>query len=173
MEAIFIKNKIQLIENFTSIEVKVICPRKNIQTMLDTTKGHFISKKEIILPYNHNAGQVFEVIIRAKFENLKRYLKKDNFYNFKAENEREYKDLIKINEAKSGGYFYQTTQIYAAEIRGLYSFGDCSTWNNSRLTTFYWYANGRRIELNNTERTNYGNKRYVQNAGKWLSNKKY
>ena len=174
METIFINNKIQLIENSTTFEVKVICPKRNIQKMIVATKGRFISKKELRLNFNHNAGQIFEVIIKVRFEDVKQFLKKEDIYNFRnADNFDSYIEMIKINSF-GFGFAMQTKMCFKNVITSLYAFGDCSRLSgNGNTYTRYYRADGHSILRCNTDFTNNGEKRYIRTGKGLLSNRKY
>lgn len=175
MKTIFLNNKIQLIENFTNIQVVVICPKRNIQNMLKATKGKLISKKETRLNFNNHAGQVFEVTILARFENVEKYLKKQDLYNYNnAENYAAYMDLISVNSFGFGGFAMVTKLCYENVIVGLYAFGDCSRLSgNGNTYTRYYNANGHSILRCDNDFTNGGVKRYIKTGKGWLSNKNY
>lgn len=175
MKTIFLNNKIQLIEDFTNIEVKVICPKRNIQKMLEATKGRFISKKEIRLNFNNHAGQTFEVIIKARFENVKQFLKVQDIYNYRnAENFDSYIEMININSFGFGGFAMQTRDCFENIIISLYAFGDCSRLSgNGNSYTRYFKKNGHSILRCDNDFTNTGKKRYIKTGKGWLSNKKY
>lgn len=170
MKTIFINNKIQLIENYTYIEVKVICPKSNIQKMLDATKSKFISKTEISLNYNHLAGQVFEVVIKARFENVEQFLKKQSIANYyrSAENYNAYIDMVSIN-----GFFHSNT-CFETEIVSLYAFGDCSRLTgNGNTYTRYFRKDGHSILRCDNDFTENGNKRYIKTNKGWLTNRAF
>lgn len=175
MKTILINNKIQLIEKFTRIEVKVICPKKNIQKMLEKTGAKFLSKKEISLEFNHNAGQVFEITILVRFENVEKYLKCQDVYNYRnAENFDSYIEMININSFYCGGFAMQTKNCYENIVVGLYAFGDCSRLSgNGNSYTRYFRKDGHSILRCDTDFTSNGEKRYIKTGKGWLSNKAY
>ena len=175
METIFINNKIQLIEKFTRIEVKVICPKNNIQKMLETTGAKFLSKKEIHLGFNHNAGQVFEITILVRFENVEKYLKCQDVYNYRnAENFDFYIEMININSFSFGSFTMQTKKCFENIIVGLYAFGDCSRLSgNGNSYTRYFRKDGHSILRCDNDFTNNGKKRYIKTGKGWFSNKKF
>jgi len=170
MKTIIIENKVKLINYFTYLTVDVICPRRNIQNMLDITKAIFISKKEITVNYNHCAGQLFKVVIKVKFSNIEKHLKSGSVCS--ADNKNVYLEMIDIN--RGGGMFFGTDlNCYENKITGIYEFGNCANYTVPNYATYYTSMSGRTIQLNNTERTDFGKKRYVKNAGTWYSNKKF
>lgn len=173
MEAIIIDNKIQLIEDSTHFEINVICPRKNIQKMLDITKGKLLSKTKIELSFHHRAGETYEVKIIAKYRNVKQYLKPFSIYV--ADNKTQYLELISVNSlANKQSFAYSLTNCCSNQITGLYAFGDCSNYEQPNYNTLYYYADGSKsISLANNQRTNFGKKRYIKNNGKWASNRKF
>lgn len=173
MEAIFINKKIHLIEDLTVITVNVICPRRNIQNMLKTTKSKFISKKEIRLNFNHHAGQTFEVQILARFSNVKKFLKIQDVHNYsKSLNYDAYIDLISINGIGFGGFAAVTNKCFENIIVGLYSFGDCSRLvGNGNSYTSYFRINGHSVLRCNNDFTTNGRKRYIKTAKGWMSNR--
>ena len=175
MKTILINNKIQLILNSTIIEVKVICPKRNIQKMLEATKGKLISKKEIRLNFNNHAGIVFEVVIKARFENVEKFLKCGNIYDFRnAENFESYTDLLNVNRFQFGGYMNEATKCFENIIITLYAFGDCSRLSgNGNTYTRYYRTDGHSILRCNNDFTNNGEKRYIKTGKGWLSNKAY
>ena len=170
MKTIIIDNKIQLIEDSTRINVTAICPQKNIQKMLDETKASFISKKEIELSYNHHAGIVYKVEISVIFSRIEKYLKVVDIHE--AENVKSYIDLINVNRI-GFGFGYNISHCYKNEITGLYLFGDCSCYASKSNVTYYYYKNSNRPLNLGSRITNNGQKRYVQNNGKWASNRKF
>jgi hypothetical protein len=175
MKTIVINNKIKLVEDFTTIEVKVICPKANIQKMLETTKGKFISKNEINLNFNHNAGQVFEVTIKANFKNVEKFLRYQDVYNYRdVENFDSYIEMITINQYGFGGYAVSTKLCYENIVVALYAFGDCSRLSGNRNSyTRYYRKDGHSILRCNNDFTNFGEKRYIKTGKGWLSNKAY
>ena len=170
MKTIIIDNKISLIEDYTRLNVTVICPRKNIQKMLNSTAAKFISKKEITLDFHHRAGQVFEVVINVKFSNIEKYLKTSSIWE--AENKSQYLEFIEINKI-GFSYSYNLMNSYTNKVTGIYAFGNCANYTEPNYCTEYYYSNGKMILLPNTERTNFGKKRYVKNGFKWASNRKF
>ena len=171
MKTIIIDNKIQLVEDSTRINVTVICPKSNIQKMLDETNARLISKSEIKLSYNHHAGITYKVVINVIFSRIEKYLKIVDVYG--AENIKSYKELIEINRI-GFGQSYALMHCCKNEITGIYAFGDCSYYIKESHSTYYYYKNGQKpIILNDNQRTNFGQKRYVQNNGKWASNRKF
>ena len=171
MKTIIIDNKIQLIENSTRINVTVICPKHNVQKMLDETGARFVSKKEIELSYNHRAGVVYEVVINVLFHKVEKFLKVVDIHE--AENVKSYIDIISVNRLGGFGFGYSISHCYKNEITSLYAFGDCSNYSFPSVNTHYFPAKGKMILLNNNSRTDFGKKRYVQNNGKWYSNRKF
>jgi|SRR5690554_771723 len=173
MKTIVINNRIHLIEDFTQIEVKVICPLKNIQKMLDETRSKLISKKEINLNYNHHAGKVFEIMVFARFGDVKKYLKNQTIHNYRnVSNYNAYIDLININKI-GFGFAHQTVLCFENIITGLYAFGDCSRLVSSNSYTYYYGKNGYSKLRANTEFTENGNKRYIKTGKGWLSNRMF
>jgi len=167
MKTIIIDKKIKLVEDWTIVEVTVICPEKNIQTMLSETGAKLVSKEKTVLPYNHHAGIIYEVEISAMFSKVEKHLKTVSIYE--AENIESYIDLININLRS-----YKSTHCYKNEITGIYEFGNCYNYEPSICATPYYYKNrAKPIWLNNTMRTNFGHKRYVKNNEKWASNRKF
>ena len=170
MKTIIIENKVKLINELTLLTVDVICPRKNIQKMLDQTKAKFISKKEITVNYNHRAGQLFKVVIRVEFSNIEKHLIAGSV--FSAKNKDVYIDMLDINMV-GNRLFGSDLNCYENKITGIYEFGNCANYTEPNCATYYTSISGRKIQLNNTEKTDFGKKRYVKNAGTWYSNKKF
>ena len=175
MKTILINNKIQLIANSTTLEVKVICPKRNIQKMLEVTKGKLIYKKETVLNYRNNAGKVFEVTIKARFENVEKFLKCEDVFNYRnAENFDSYVEMIGVNRYSFGSFSHETKKCYESVITGLYAFGDCSRLSrNGNTYTRYFRKDGHSILRCDTDFTNKGEKRYIRTGKGLLSNKKY
>lgn len=175
MKTILINNKIQLIANSTILEVKVICPKRNIQKMLEATNGKFISKKEIRLNFNNHAGQVFEVVIKTRFENVEKFLKYGNIYDFRnAENFESYTELLKINSFSFGGYANEVGKCFENVIVSIYAFGDCSRLSgNGNSYTRYYRTDGHSILRCDNAFTNNGEKRYIRTGKGLLSNRKF
>lgn len=165
MKTILINNRIQLINDSTYLTVSVICPQKNIQKMLNVTNARFISKKETQVQYNHNAGQLFEVEIKVQFSKIEKHLRTNSYYN--AENQQAYVEMIAVN-----GRVYNLDCL-ENKVTGIYEFGNCASFSQLHYASYYTSKSGRTIELNNNERTDFGKKRYINNAGTWYSNKKY
>ena len=166
MKTLKIENKLNLVNDNTWILVKVICPKINIQKMLESTEGRFISKKEIALNYNHHAGTVFEVTIKARFSKVECYLKSDSIYG--SDNYEAYSQMTSING-------YMLGNCLTNQITSLYAFGDCSelvNWKELAYTK-YFRIDGYSILRQNTDFTEKGNKRYIKTNKCWMSNKKY
>ena len=163
---ILIENEIKLISDNDYLNITIILPTPNIQKMLETIKGRLISKKIIILDYNHNAGETMEVKVEVLFENAKKYLTFDTLFN--ADNRKDFLSLLHTDFKSS----YNIVNCITNKIKSLYAFGQV-TRIFSCPTTIYYYKNGKSIYLNDNPRTNLGKKRYLKNAGKWVSNKAY
>jgi hypothetical protein len=170
MKTIIIDNKIQLIKDYTYLNIVVICPKRNIQKMLETTKSKFIFKEKIGLDYNHHAGDIYRVLVYVKFTNIVDFLPKTHIQ--KADNFKDYLDLININ-TNNIWLNYDLSHCYENIITGIYTFGSCSVYPNFKINDFYFDKNGKKITLNKSDKTNFGKKRYVKNNNKWYSNKKY
>ena len=163
MKAIIIENKIRLVSNeFESIRVNVICPARNIQKMEEETGCIILSKKETVLNYNHHAGTVYAITISVQFNRIEKYLNTKNVRD--CENKANYFDLL---SAENCGFYDSEVNLKANEITGLYIFGDCSKYTNTKLACFPYYAPGKKVKYFNS------NKRYYKNCDTWYSNKKY
>lgn len=162
---IVINGELKLRNESDTLIVKIRVPEKNMQNMLNETKGRLLSKVDHEVSFNHNAGKLFmcEVII-GRLSTIKRHLSKHD--GSKVDGMDEFRKLYDTR-------FAMYSPILTNEITGLYLYGDCSSYGRGSNTTFYHYTDGRVIRLNNNERTDNGNKRYVRNNGKWLSNKAF
>jgi hypothetical protein len=163
MIPIIINDSIRLKDKLDFIEVKAIVPEKNIQNMLDATNARLLSKRLTAVSYNHNAGNLYECVIKAQIRKVIPYLSTGDVHN--AEGREAY---LSLTDSRS----LAVTKPLENKIRGLYTFGHCGTYNFPHTTTYY-YKTGKQIQLNNNEYNDYGSRRYVKNGKKWASNKKY
>jgi hypothetical protein len=165
MEAIIIDNKIYLVTKFDVLDIRIDVPKKNIQNMLDATKAILISKELTTLSYNHHAGTIYRCRIKVVFDNIRKYLTTGNA--FSASNFSSYSELFHCK------YGTHEKVNLLRDDTGLYTFGNCSGLPPQTPTTYYYYASGRQIMLNDNERTNFGTKRYLKNNNRWVSNRGY
>lgn len=161
-----IENRLYLCEDHNIIDITLNIPERNIQSMIEKTGARILAKKQIILDFNHRAGYVYACSIRVRFGKIKDFLTKKSL--LEANNSKDYINLL--YDSRCIGY---SSSMCFIDKCGLYTFGDCSSYNNYTPSSPYWYMDGRMIHLNDTFRTNYGKKRYLKNAGRWVSNRKF
>jgi len=163
MIPIIINDSIRLASELDFIPVEAIVPEKNIQNMLDATDAKLISKRLTAVSYNHLAGSLYECVIKVQIRKVMPYLSTGDVHN--AEGREAY---LSLTDSRS----LAVTKPIENKIRGLYTFGNCTTYNFPPPTTYY-YKTGKQIQLNSNEYNDYGSRRYVKNGKKWASNKKY
>jgi len=165
MEAILLNNKIKLVNDFTFIDCEILVPSLNIQNLKQLTSCKIISKEAKKVDFNHNAGNLFTVKIRVRFDKIKQYLKHESCHD--AINKSEYLNLLD----KSFFYLSYHEQNLLTDKVALYAFGDCRKFPQSNFNTIYKNKAGHKISLVQTEQNNFGQKRYINFKGQWYSNK--
>lgn len=168
MLPIIIDNEIKLVdEKFGEIEVEIRVPAKNIQNMLEETDGLLLEKNQVSVDFNHYAGQLYSCRVLAPTSKIKDKLKRQSLFD-SVKGKDEFLSLV-----DSDILGHSVTNPLSNTINGLYAFGDCRDMSIHEYTTEYYYKNGRKIRLNDNNRTDNGTKRYVKNNGQWVSNRKF
>jgi hypothetical protein len=169
MEAIIVNNRINLVNDYAQIKITLKVPALNLQKMKMLLNCSIISKQEIELPHNHNAGKIYSVVIRVKFATLKQYMMRDNCHG--CENKAEYLNLLNISSLSYASY--HESNLLCEKVP-LYAFGNCYQFKNGKeFNSVYTNKNGHKISLVHTEQNKLGKARYINFKGQWYSNKKY
>ena len=166
METILLNNKIKLVNDFTFIDCEILVPSLNIQNLKQLTSCKIISKEAKKVDFNHNAGNLFTVKIRVRFDKIKQYLKHESCHD--AINKSEYLNLLD----KSFFYLSYHEQNLLTDKVALYAFGKCYTYTDGKkYNVVYRNKLGHKISLIKSEQNNFGQKRYINFKGQWYSNK--
>lgn len=169
MEAIIVNNRINLVNDYAQIKVTLRVPALNLQKMKTLLNCSIISKQEIELTYNHNAGRIYSVVIRVKFAALKQYMQRDSCHE--CENKTEYLNLLNISSLFYASY-HESNLL--GEKTALYAFGKCYQFKNGKeFNSVYTNKNGHKISLVHIEQNELGKKRYINFKGQWYSNRKF
>ena len=81
MKALIIDNKIYFVNDYDFVKMSLIVPALNLEKMRLATKCRIISKEEVNVTFNHNAGRLFKVTIDVRFINIVTYLKTGDVYS--------------------------------------------------------------------------------------------
>lgn len=117
------------------------------------------------MPYKHHAGETYSVKLKITLREVVKYLTPAISLDvLKADNYNQFRDVADWQ-----------VDVYQLKIDKLYLFGDCGKYIDLKSLTHTSYYNkfGRQILFPNKHYNNFGDKRYVCNAGVWYSNKKY
>lgn len=165
-EAIILKNKITLVDDYSMIYASILVPKRNIQKLIGLTNCEIISKNITLLPNNHHAGTTYIVDIYARFDKIKDYLNKISITD--CDNKDIYLSMLNENKYLS----YSDTHLKSEKVK-LYAFGDLYIPNNYNYNAIYYNAKGHKISVCHDDWNEHGNKRYINFKGQWFSNKKY
>jgi hypothetical protein len=162
MKTIIINNEIKLVRDNELIEMSLLVPAKNLQAMKEQTQCRIMSKISAVVNFNHNAGQLYRVRIKVRFNCIAPYLKHTNYD-------------VAVNAKIYSSLFY-TSQNYVTipcDSVKLYAFGDCSCIAIFRSQNVIYYNKINKISLIANELNGFGEKRYIKFKKQWYSNKKY
>ena len=167
MKAIIINKKIQLVQENELIELSLLVPARNLQAMRDQTGCRIISKIPCDATFRHNAGKLYLTKIKVRYSKVAPFLKECNYKV--AENADVFASLF----YSSQNYIY-----IPCDSIGLYTFGDCSSFESSfksshQMNVLYYSSENNRISLYGNILNDFGDKRYIKFKGYWYSNRKF
>jgi hypothetical protein len=161
MKTIIINNEIKLVRDNELIEMSLLVPAKNLQAMKEQTQCRIMSKISAVVNFNHNAGQLYKVRIKVRFNCIAPYLKHTNYD-------------VAVNAKIYEMLFYSPNYVsIPCDSTGLYAFGDCSCIAIFRSINVIYYNQNNKISLIANELNGFGEKRYIKFKKQWYSNKKY
>ena len=138
-QAAIFNNKIQLIDDFTYINISLIVPFGNLQKMKDLTGCAILSTKNHFLSFNHYAGNVAKVNIRVKFSKIAHFLEK-SYIDGNNENYHQYIDLIGRHWSD---LYYSDCNLISNKIK-LYAFGEPITRPKKSCDNIYIDRTGKK-----------------------------
>jgi len=165
MQAIIINNKVTLVDDFSTIKMSLIVPKRNMQRMKELTKCCILSKEPTKVAYNNYAGDLFKVNISVGFKDINPYLNYGNAYE--AINNDNYLDLLNK----------PIFSLYASQVNlktdkvNLYAFSNCSRIPYINSSTIYYRIDGKKHSFINRDLNEFGNKRYISFKGHIYSNR--
>lgn len=162
MKTIIINKEIKFVRDNELIEMSLLVPAQNLQAMKKLTKCRIVSKISAVVNFKHNAGQLYKVKIKVRYNCIAPYLKHTNYD-------------VAINAEIYSSLFY-TSQNYVTipcDSVKLYAFGDCSIDSIYRSVNAIYYNQNNKISLIANDLNDYGEKRYIKFKNQWYSNRKY